>query len=680
MELTFNNVCTADCRGSCRIRTKVRRGRIVSIQGDPGDEYTLGSLCPKGYAHLQRVYAPDRITHPMKQLGKGTGNWVRISWEQALREIAGHLLDIRTKYNSFLPVCLNKYLGSMGVLSRSIDGFFNSIGYITLMTGSPCVATGVDALTLSFGAAKKPPPEDMLNARLILIWGGNPTWTTPHQMRFVFEAREQGATVVVIDPVLTATAARSDLYLQIKPGTDWLLARGIAKILAEENLVDQEFLNGSTENWTQCQASLEQLSLAAVASATDVPVEEIKKLAYLIGTTKPMTIWLGAGVQHTSMGGGGFRTIADLAAMTGNIGLPGGNIHYATFDPWEFAGAFASIKPPEGSKGIPGSQGQWGHRQVGTGRFGELAALEPPIEFLWVACHNPVARAPNANAVKKTLQSIRTVVVADLFLTATARYADYFLPVASNYEYEDIVVSYWHYGAAVNQKAIEPLGESKPDFEIMRRLALELNRLSPGSSTFPVEREAAQWLDLEMKLLYPKLGITHYQELIEQYRRIALPQVPWQDRVFLTPSGKYEFFVPPCSSFNPGTEDHGEYPFRLLPMRSFATLNSQYRNCNSLEELSGKSKVLVHPRTALLKGIEEGTKVKVYNQLGEIILPAGLSPSVPPDVVSVYLGCDARNDMELNELISLIDTDLGRLCSGAKGLAFNSTQVNLARV
>ena len=679
MEFIYNNICSSDCRSSCRIKTKVQKGRIISIQGDPIDEFTLGSLCAKGYAHLQRIYAPDRITYPMKQMGKGTGNWVRISWEQALREIAQKLIEIRAKHKTLLPVCLNKYLGTMGLLSRSIDGFFNSIGYITLMTGSPCVATGVDALTLSFGACKKPPPEDMLNAGLILIWGCNPAWTTPHQMRLVFDAREKGATVVVIDPVLTATAARSDLYVQIKPGTDWALARGIAKILVEENLMDQQFVAENTNGWESCKNSLEQLNLDEVASTTEVPVAEIKKLAHLIGNTKPMTIWLGAGVQHTSMGGQGFRAIADLAAITGNIGIPGGNIHYGTFDSWGFAGEFTSLEPPDGSKGIPDGEGHYQHRQVGTGRFAELKTMDPPIDFLWVASHNPVAQAPDSNAVKQALASIETVVVADLSLTSTARYADYFLPVASHYEYEDIVVSYWDYGAAVNQKAIEPLGESKSDFEIMRELAVVLNKLAPGFSTFPTDRDATQWLDLEMKPLYPKLGITHYRELINQYRRVDLPRVPWQDREFLTPSGKYEFLTAPCTPLIHASEEVGDYPFRLLPIRSFATLNSQYRNFVSMEELSGRSKVLVNPKTALSKGIEEGTRVKVYNQLGEIVLPAGLSNCIPPDIVSVYIGCDAK-EVELNSIIALIDTDLGQLCSGAKGLAFNNTFVNLVRV
>ncbi|MFA5536544.1 MAG: molybdopterin-dependent oxidoreductase [Bacillota bacterium] len=679
MELTYSNVCPSDCRASCRIKTKVRNGKIVGIKGDPLDEYTK-TLCVKGYAQLNKVYAPDRIVHPMKQNGKGTGRWEQISWEQALTEIAKKLIAVKKRNNNLFPVCLNKYLGNMGLLSKSIEGFFNSIGFITKMVGSPCVATGVSALNLSFGKCKKPFPEDMLNADLIIIWGGNPAWTTTHQMRYIFEAREKGAKLVVIDPVLTATAARSDFYIQIKPGRDLELALGIAKVLLDEDLIDRDFLIGYSNGWSEFKALLEKVDLAQIEAITDISVVEIRNLARLIGNSKPMTIWLGAGVQHTATGGLAFRVISALSAMTGNIGVSGGNIHYATFEAWEFAGEFASIKPAGTTTSTENKGEVHGHRYIGTGRFAELMFLEPPIDFLWVAYHNPVAQAPDSNAVKKALDSIETVVVADQFLTSTAELADYFLPVASHYEYEDIVVSYWHYGAAINQKAIEPLGESRSDFEIMRELAIKLNKLSPGFSSFPVKRLASDWLNLEMEPQYPRLGIADYHELIDHYRRVDLAEVPWQDKKFMTPSGKYEFPLELALGNNDlYVGETGIYPFRLLRTRNFATHNSQYRVSVCMKGLSEKTRVLLHPEIANLIGVEEGMKVKIYNQLNEIVLPASLSKSMPTDIVVVYLGCEFEQEFEFNSIIALVDTDLGEEYADGKGLAFNDTYVNLVR-
>ena len=679
MKYIYSNVCTADCRGSCRIKTKVQNGKIINITGDPIDEYTLGSLCAKGYAQMHRVYSADRITHPMKQMGKGTGNWVYISWEQVLHEIALKLIEIREKHNNLLPVCLNKYLGSMGVLSRSIDGFFNSIGYITKMVDSPCVTTGVEALNFSFGTTKKPVPEDMANAKVIIIWGGNPAWTTIHQMRYVYAAKENGATIVVIDPVLTATAARSDLYIQIKPGTDLELALGIAKILMEKNLLDKDFLNEYTHNWASFKTLLEEIDLSQVEKVTEVPVDQIRNLAHLVGKEKPMTLWLGAGVQHTIKGGHSFRAISALSAMTGNIGIAGGNIHYATYEAWEFAGAFEALKPPQKSSiDAVGNENNENmeHRYVGTGRHSQLLSLKPPIELLWVASHNPASQAPDSKAVKKALNSIDMVVVADQFLTSTAEYADYFLPVTTQYEQEDIVVSYWHYGAAVNQKAIDPIGESKSDFEIMRALAMLLNELSPGFSSFPVGRSASEWLDLEMQPQYPKLGINEYNQLIDKYKRVNLPDIPWQDKIFSTPSGKYEF--PSVFDLDKITQDD-QYPFRLLRERNVSVHNSQFRNSTCVKGFSEKTSVLINRQIANSRKLEEGAIVRLYNQLGEIVLPVTLSDTVPIDVVVIHLGCDYKELLELNDLVALIDTDLGDHFSDAKGLAFNNSYVDFTR-
>jgi len=679
MEFIYSNVCAADCRSSCRIKTKVQNGKIINIAGDPIDEYTLGSLCAKGYAQMHRVYSADRITHPMKQIGKGTGNWIYISWEQALREIGQRIIEIREKHNNLLPVCLNKYLGNMGILSKSVDGFFNSIGYITKMVDSPCVTTGIEALNFSFGASKKPTPEDMANAKIIVIWGGNPAWTATHQMRYVYAAKDKGATIVVIDPVLTATAARSDLYVQIKPGTDMRLALAIAKVLMEEDLLDIEFLNNYTHDWESFKAFLETIDLSELEDATEVPIEQIRNIAHLISKDKPMTIWLGAGVQHTIKGGNGFRVISALSAMTGNIGIAGGNIHYATYDAWQFAGVFEALKPPlKSSVEVISNEnnGEIEHRYIGTGRYSELLSLKPPIELLWVATHNPVSQAPDSKAVKKALNSIDMVVVADQFLTSTAEYADYFLPVTTQYEQEDIVVSYWHYGAAVNQKAIDPIGESKSDFEIMRALAQLLNELSPGFSSFPVEKSTSEWLDLEMQPQYPKLGIKDYRELIEKYKRVNIPAVPWADKQFQTPSGKYEF--PSVFNLDKVTRNE-QYPFRLLRERSFSVLNSQFRHSNFTKGLSEKTSVIINRQVANSKDLEEGAIVKLYNQLGEIVLPVILSDAVPADVVVIHLGSDYKEFLELNDLIALIDTDLGDRFSDAKGLAFNNSYVDFTR-
>lgn len=669
MTKTFCNVCPADCAASCRMLTEVHNGRIVSIKGDPRDAYTKGSLCAKGYAHLERVYAPDRVLYPLKQRKKGSGEWDRVSWEEALGAIGEKLIAIQKEHGNLLPVCLDKYMGTTGILSHSVGGFFHSLGATTAMIGTPCVAAGVDAMTLQYGNCQKPVPEDMLNSRLIILWGSNAAWTFPHQMRYVFDAQDLGAKIVVIDPILTATAARSDLYFQIRPGTDGILALGLGKVLLDKNLLDHRFLEYYTYGWPEYKDYLAAVDLEEVSSVTGIPIEGICELATLYGITKPATIWLGIGLQRTLSGGQNVRAIDSLAALTGNIGKSGGNVHFASYEQLTYAGEYTGLQLPPRMVNLSKLQ-KINNRTIGTGRFAEMNTLDPPLELLWIAGRNPVAQDPDSNTIREVLRKIPMVVVADQFLTATAQLADYFLPVASPFEFEDIVISYWHYGVAMNEQAIAPLGECKSDFDIMRQLAIILNQLKPGFTTFPVEREATEWLDQELRSqLYAMTGITHYHELRNDYTRINLPSVPWQDYQFLTPSGKYEFFsnlaqesgVSPLPiPFVPPPNPQA-YPLRLMTVHNSATLNSQFYNLESLRHLEKTSTLYLHPETAQQKSLEQGDKVKIYNQLGEIELSAVLSFSVPRDIVMAFLGATDKRHEVINTLLSFSETDLGQI-------------------
>ena len=678
----YHNICPADCFASCRLLTKVQNGRIVEIKGDPKDPYTGGKLCAKGYAQLEKVYSPERILQPLKQLEKGSGKWEVISWEKALREIATILVRIKEEYGDLLPVCLSKYLGTMGLQSKSVEAFFHSLGPVTTILGTPCEATGMDALNLNYGSYKKPPPEDMVNSRLILIWGANPAWTAIHQMASILDAQENGSQIVVIDPVFTATAARSDHYFQIRPGTDGHLALGIAKILVSEDLLDHEFLNNYTTGWPKYRDFLKKVDLDEVASLTGIPLPKIHKLAHLYGTAKPATIWIGIGVQRGLTGGQSVRAIDALAALTGNIGKAGGNVHYLSYDQILQAGDHAQYHTPY-QKIHPS------HRHLGLDWYTRLDSLDPPLKFLWVAGRNPVSQDPDSTAVKEALKEIETVVVADQFLTSTAQMADYFLPVSSPFEHEDVIISFWHYGVGMNEKAIPPLGESRSDFAIMNGLVNILHELKPGLSTFPSLENEGEWLESQLSLeAYDMLGISDYRELAKSYSRIKLPSVPWQDYQFPTSSRKYEFYsrtaenlgLPPLPNPSPQVSSSSSYPFRLLVVRSYATLNSQFYNLQLPRSLLKKPFLLIHPQVGRLKNLREGDIVKIYNQMGEIEMYISFSLSIPQDLVVTWMGVVDRNGKEINSLVSFSETDLGEISFGSRGFAYNNCFVNLTRV
>lgn len=678
----FHNVCPADCFASCRLLTKVQDGLIVKIKGDPQDPYTKGKICAKGYAQMEKVYSPERVLQPLKQLEKGSGKWEVISWEKALWEIATKLIKIKEEYGNLLPVCLSKYLGTMGLQSKSVEAFFHSLGPVTTILGTPCEVTGTDALNLNYGSYQKPPPEDMLNSRLILIWGANPAWTAIHQMGALLEAQEKGSQIIVIDPLFTATAARSDHYFQIRPGTDGHLALGIAKILVSEDLLDHQFLKNHTTGWPEYLAFLEKVDLGEVATLTGIPLPQIYKLARLYGTAKPATIWVGIGVQRGLTGGQNVRAIDTLAALTGNIGKAGGNVHYLSYDQILQAGDHAHYHTPY-QKIDPS------HRLVGLDWYTRLDTLEPPLKFLWVAGRNPVAQDPDSMAVKEALKEIETVVVVDQFLTSTAQMADYFLPVSSPFEYEDVVISFWHYGVGMNEQAIPPLGESKSDFAIINKLANILHELQPCLSSFPRLKNEGEWLEYQLRQeAYKMLGISNYRELTKSYTRIKLPPVPWEDCQFPTPSGNYEFYsrraeslgLPPLPNPPIQVSSSSSYPFRLLVVRSFATLNSQFYNLQLPHSLIKKPFLIIHPQVGRLKNLWEGDIVKIYNQMGEAEMYVSFSPTIPQDIVVTWMGVLDRNGKEINSLISFSETDLGEISFGSRGIAFDNCFVNLTRV
>lgn len=688
MPKTFCNVCPADCAASCRMLTEVHNGRIVSIKGDPRDAYTKGALCAKGYAYLERIYAPDRVLYPLKQRKKGSAEWDRVSWDEALGAIAEKLIAVEEEYGNLLPVCLDKYLGTTGILSHSVGSFFHSLGATTSMIGTPCIAAGIDAMTLHYGKSLKPVPEDMLNARLIILWGSNAAWTFPHQMRYVFDAQDRGAKIVVIDPILTATAARSDLYFQIRPDTDGILALGLGKVLLDKDLLDHRFLEHYTYGWPEYRDVLAAVDLEEVSSITGIPPEDICELAISYGISKPATIWVGLGLQRTVSGGQNVRAIDSLAALTGNIGKPGGNVHFASYEALLYGGeCLRSQLPPRVVSLTPPRETR--NRLLGTGRFAEVKTLDPPLELMWIAGRNPVAQDPDSHTVRDVLRKIPMVVVADQFLTATAQLADYFLPVASPFEFEDVVISYWHYGAALNEQAIAPLGECKSDFEIMRQLAATLNQLKPGFTSFPTGMEATAWLDRELwPQLYAITGITHYHELRNRYTRINLPCVPWQDYRFLTPSGKYEFWsnlaqqntIPPLPAPFAPPPNSQAYPLRLMTVHNYITHNSQLYNIKGLRHMEKTSKLYLHPDTARQKNLQHGDRVRVYNPLGEIELFAVPSVSVPQDVVMAFLGATDNRHEVLNTLLRFCETDLGQIATGCNGLSFTNCYVNVVKV
>ena len=225
----FRNACPRNCYDTCSIKTYVKDGVIQFIEGAPESTFTDGGLCVKGYTYTRRPYSPDRIKYPMVQDGRRSGKWRRVSWDEAMEMIAKKIMELKEKDGSLLGLGMTKYSGNFGITNYGVEGLMSSLGYTTRFVGTPCWPAGIDAQNYDMGNMWCNDPEDMVKSKYIIVWGANPAWCSVHSMKYILEAQRRGAKVVVVDPVFTQTAAKSDVFWQPKTSSDGALALGMAK-------------------------------------------------------------------------------------------------------------------------------------------------------------------------------------------------------------------------------------------------------------------------------------------------------------------------------------------------------------------------------------------------------------------------------------------------------------------
>ncbi|NMA67872.1 MAG: molybdopterin-dependent oxidoreductase, partial [Desulfitobacterium sp.] len=634
---TFRNVCPRNCYDSCAQISYVEDGVLKKVEGDPKSTYTNGKLCVKGYTYTRRVYSPDRIKYPMKQVPRGSGNWERITWDEAMNTIAEKILDLKERYGSTLPICMNKYSGNFGIVHYGIEGTMSSIGYTTRAIGTPCWPAGIDSQTYDFGTIINNDPEDMANANYIILWGSNCAWTGIHSMQFIEKARERGAKIVVIDPILTSTASKADLYIQIKTSTDGALGLGMARYILDNDLVDWDYVNENSigfEEWAEYVQK--NITLDWAAEKSGVPKDVIIQLAHEYATAKPASIWVGYGMQRHTNGGQNVRIIDCLGLMTGNIGKSGGGINYAQLETWGFNYHAMVMSPPEGSVGVKDADGNYTDRAVNMNNFAAdvQACTDPPVKMLWIAARNPVAQDPDTNDIIKMFNSMELVVTVDSFFNDTVALSDIVLPCTTHFEDWDVMASYWHHWVGINQRAIEPMYECKNDAEIAMELSKAMNKLEPGSCTYPTSGDPEEWVAKEFNDgIHEMLGISSYKELFDGPRKANISTAAWADGKFRTPSGKFEVHseqaaangLPAIPIWVDEMETSGEYPIRLLTPHPQHGIHSQFQNLDWMMAANPEPLLEINPKLAAQHGISDGDMVRVYNDLGEITVKARLT-------------------------------------------------------
>jgi anaerobic selenocysteine-containing dehydrogenase len=657
------------------MRVHVEDGEIRRIEPHTDNRATPEGVCLKGLSYVERVRSPDRILEPLRRTPRG--GFAPIEWTEALDLIASNLLRFREESG---PQSVLYYAasGTKGLLNGAGAEFWRLFGGCTTTYGDLCWPAGLEATRLTLGDNRNNAPWDIANAKLIVLWGKNPAETNIHQMPFVQQAREGGATVVVIDPRRTETAESADLWIRPRPGTDGAIALAAASAIIRLGGVDDQFIREHVLGYEDFAARVEGLAPAWAAEIAEVPEEQVRELGRLFSTIRPATISAGFGMQRYTNSGQTMRAILALLAVTGNLGRPGAgwiyaNLQSAIFDEVKDPVAFFPPERPDGVMRV----------SISTARLGRdmLAQVEPPLRMAWVERGNPVTQNPETNRVLEAFRSLEFRVVVDQFLTDTAREADLVLPAKSMFEQTDVIGAYWHPYIQLRQKVIEPPGAVKPETEIYRLLAERLGipeEAIAGRIPGPTDEEVEAFLEAR---LAPFEGLS-----LERLREgPALPpdheEVAFADLRFPTPSGRVElkseeaqhrWGIDPLPLFHEPLEStrrerglrgagapDGPYPLYLMTPNTKNRIHSQFGNLRMIRRLDPAPALHIHPLDAETRGIAEGIPVRVYNDRGELRLPARLDSGLKSGCISVTNGWWISEGGTVNFCSAGRETDIG---------------------
>ena len=638
----------------------VQDGVATRIQGDPTMPFTEGTLCTKVAHYLERTYSPDRLMVPQRRVGKkGEGKFERISWDEALDEIAARLKAIAAENPESILPC--SYAGTMGMVQyMSMDRrFFNKLG-ASQLDRTLCSSAGKAGVKATLGGSVGMDPERFDEAKLIILWGANPIVSNLHLWSRVQEAKRRGAKVIAIDPYRSLSAEKCTQHVALLPGTDGALALAMMHVLVGEDLLDHDYIAKYTLGFEELSERVRQYTPQWAAQVCGLTADAIVQLARDYATIKPAAIRLNYGMQRHAGGGIAARNIACLPALVGAWRDLAGGIVLTTADFYKFD--HAALERPD----LLGGRKP---RTINQSQLGDaLLEAKPPVKAIIVYNNNPVAVCPDSNKVLKGFarEDLFTVVM-DHFQTDTADYADILLPATTQLEHHDVHKSYGHLYVLANNPAIAPVGESLPNSEMFRRLAARMGF------------DEACFKDSDEDVCRTALGKYFDWQKLKQdgWQRLNVPQnfAPFARGGFPTPSGKCELHsewlekqgIDPLPFFNPPAEVTDDalaerFPLAFLspPARHF--LNSTFANLARFREFEREPHLDMHPEDAKRRGIADGDTVRVFNDRGSYELKARVNGKPRPGVVvapSVWWKKHAPDGRNANDVTSQRIADLG---------------------
>lgn len=646
--------CTL-CYHSCGCKVTVRDGKAVKVEGQKSHPLNKGRLCPKGATALAGVYSPERLTSPLKRVGE---QFVEISWDQALTEIAAKLNQLKADHG---PEALGVFSGSLGVENLEMAGLtqrfkeaFGSPNFFSVE--SVCYRMRIRTRQITFGKY----PVEELNSKLYILWGHNPHASDFPLRMAIEENLPKGAKLVVIDPRRIPLADRADTYLRIRPGTDGAMALAMIHVIVRENLVDREFVEKHTIGFEQLVEHVEPFTPEWAEEISWVPAEEIRQLARLFAATRGASIYQGTCTQDQTAGGvQNSRAFAVLQAITGNINIPGG---WMTSPSYQFGNVGLAVGgEPLGMDSYPLFIDLWGRKSP----FGVVTmvpeSIPDKIKAFYVVGGNPLVSMADSNAFRDAFRKLELLVVHDMRMTETAREAHYVLPACSHLEKWGVAYTYNVCHSLpylmLRKKCIEPIGASWSEWKVFTELA---RRLGLGEQ-FPWKSEeelvqfelAPSGLSFDM-LLHEKPEGTFYAE-----KEYAIP-----GGLFKTPSGKIELYsetmkqagADPLPVYlephrSPRSADPAlleRYPLILSTgHRNFFYSHSQFRTVEALRKASPEPVAEMGPETGKKYGLSHGDKVTIETNRGEVTMRLSLDERISEGCVFVPHGWAGEQNANL---------------------------------
>jgi anaerobic selenocysteine-containing dehydrogenase len=654
--------CPLDCPDACSLAVTVQHGKVINIDGSSKNPVTDGFICAKVRKFDQVAYGPDRLLYPAVRSGrKGDGKFKRASWEQALELVADKMRDAKAHSGgaSILPYC---YGGSNGLMTQdNIDAqLWRRFGTSRLARTLCAAPTGAANMAL-YGKMASVTYQDFPDAKLIVLWGVNPSTTGIHQVPYIRDAQSRGAKLVVVDPRTTPLARSADFHLSLATGTDVVVALAIHRFLFANGFADEAFLREHTTGADKLRERAEPWTFERAAQVAGVDAAALEAVARLYAESSPALVRCGWGIERNRNGGNAAMAILALPAVAGKFGVRGGGYAMSNSASWNIERHWIGANEPD-------------TRLVNMNHLGRALTdyNDPPVKVLFVYNANPVATTPDQHHIVRGLQRDDLfTVVFDQVMTDTALYADVVLPATTFLEGYDFAKAYGPIHLTLGRPVIDAVGEARSNADVFGELAAKLGVLKDDEPTGE--------LDLLVNILDRLPG-----SIGADLRADASPAPPFGTRpvqfadVFPnTPDRKVNLFPQqfdaeaPLGLYtfqpDPATE---KYPLALISPSSERTINS------TLGQLPRPDvKLVMHPDDARARGLADGDLVRIFNDLGEVHCTLQVLPNIRPGTISLPKGLWRRSTRNGATVTALVPDALTDIAGGA---CFNDARVQVA--